>query len=158
MLRRHHPDGIQIAFDDHRLVNNAGLILPATLALHLGLPQLTEVGLVGEEYPGPRSVRLVPPDGVLRHEGFPFRRINLDQTFLGALKGKPQPVQIVQATAAAQADTEVLQDKLPHRLPNPVGQFDARLGGRLLPPALNAACCPSPRAGGGGGLLENQGP
>ena len=41
MLPRNHPDGIHIAFDDHRLVNNAGLILPATLALHLGLPQLT---------------------------------------------------------------------------------------------------------------------
>ena len=42
MLPRHHPDGIQIAFDDHRLVNNAGLILPATLALHLGQPQLVD--------------------------------------------------------------------------------------------------------------------
>ena len=30
MLPRNHPDGIHIAFDDHRLVNNAGLILPAT--------------------------------------------------------------------------------------------------------------------------------
>ena len=36
MLPRHQPDRIRIAFDDHRLVNNAGLILPATLALHLG--------------------------------------------------------------------------------------------------------------------------
>ena len=36
------PDGIQIAFDDHRLVNNAGLILPAILAQHLGLPQLVD--------------------------------------------------------------------------------------------------------------------
>ena len=42
MLSRSHPDRIQIAFDDHRLVNNAGLILPATLALHLDLPQLVE--------------------------------------------------------------------------------------------------------------------
>ncbi len=42
MLSRNHPDGIHIAFDDHRLVNNAGLILPATLALHLGLPQLVD--------------------------------------------------------------------------------------------------------------------
>ena len=42
MLPRKHPDGIHIAFDDHRLVNNAGLILPATLALHLGLPQLVD--------------------------------------------------------------------------------------------------------------------
>ena len=37
MLPRNHPDRIQIAFADHRLVNNAGLILPATLAFHLGL-------------------------------------------------------------------------------------------------------------------------
>ena len=40
MLPRNYPDRIQIAFDDHRLVANAGLILPATLALRLGLPQL----------------------------------------------------------------------------------------------------------------------
>ena len=42
MLPRHHPDRIRIVFDDRRLVNNAGLILPATLALHLGLPQLVD--------------------------------------------------------------------------------------------------------------------
>ena len=42
MLPRNHPDGIHIAFDDHRLVNNAGLILPATLARRLGLPQLVD--------------------------------------------------------------------------------------------------------------------
>ena len=42
MLPRSHPDRIQVAFDDHRLVNNAGLILPATLAQHLGLPQLVD--------------------------------------------------------------------------------------------------------------------
>ena len=40
MLPRNHPDRIQIDFDDHRLVANAGLILPATLALRLGLAQL----------------------------------------------------------------------------------------------------------------------
>ena len=32
MLPRNHPDRIQVAFDDHRLVANAGLLLPATLA------------------------------------------------------------------------------------------------------------------------------
>ena len=42
MLPRNHPDRIQIAFDDHRLVANAGLILPSTLALRLGLPQLVD--------------------------------------------------------------------------------------------------------------------
>ena len=38
MLPRHRPDRIRIAFDDHRLVANAGLIIPATLAL----PQLVD--------------------------------------------------------------------------------------------------------------------
>ena len=42
MLPRNDPDRIQIAFDDHRLVANAGLLLPVTLALHLGLPQLVD--------------------------------------------------------------------------------------------------------------------
>ena len=38
MLPRNDPDRIHVAFDDHRLVANAGLILPAILARHLGLP------------------------------------------------------------------------------------------------------------------------
>ena len=42
MLPRNDPDRIQITFDDHRLVANAGLLLPATLALHLGLPELVD--------------------------------------------------------------------------------------------------------------------
>ena len=52
MLPRSSPDGIHIAFDDHRLVNNAGLILPATLALHLGLPQLVQQRLDLGNAPG----------------------------------------------------------------------------------------------------------
>ena len=45
MRPRNHLDRIHITFDDHRLVNNAGLLLPATLALHLGLSHLvTGVG------------------------------------------------------------------------------------------------------------------
>ena len=42
MLPRNHLRRIRIAFDDHRLVNNAGLVLPATMAQHLGLPQLVD--------------------------------------------------------------------------------------------------------------------
>ena len=42
MLPRNHPDRIQIAFDDHRLVANAGLLLPVTLAQHLGLRELVD--------------------------------------------------------------------------------------------------------------------
>ena len=36
------PDRIRILFDDHRLVANAGLLLPATLARHLGLRELVD--------------------------------------------------------------------------------------------------------------------
>ena len=42
MLPLEHPDRIHVAFDDHRLVANAGLLLPATLAFRLGLPQLVD--------------------------------------------------------------------------------------------------------------------
>ena len=52
MLPRNDPDRIQIAFDDHRLVSNAGLILPSTLALHLGLPQLVDQHLDLGRAPG----------------------------------------------------------------------------------------------------------
>ena len=52
MLPRNHPDRIQISFDDHRLVAKAGLILPATLALHLGLPQLVQECLELGNAPG----------------------------------------------------------------------------------------------------------
>ena len=37
MLPRNHSDRIEIAFDDHRLVAYAGLLLPATLARTPGL-------------------------------------------------------------------------------------------------------------------------
>ena len=42
MLPRNHSDRIRIVFDDHRLVANAGLLLPATLAQHLGLGELVD--------------------------------------------------------------------------------------------------------------------
>ena len=42
MLPRKHTGRIRIAFDEHRLVANAGLLLPATLARHPGLPQLVD--------------------------------------------------------------------------------------------------------------------
>ena len=52
MLPHHHPDCIHIAFDDHRLVNNTGLILPATLTLHLGLPEMGDRHLDLGDAPG----------------------------------------------------------------------------------------------------------
>ena len=42
MLPPERPDRIQIAFDDHRLVANAGLLLPVTLAQCLGRSQLVD--------------------------------------------------------------------------------------------------------------------
>ena len=42
MLPRNHPDRIRIAFDDPSLVSNAGLLLPVTLAQHLGLGELVD--------------------------------------------------------------------------------------------------------------------
>ena len=42
MLPLEHPDRIHIAFDDHRLVANAGLLLLATLALRLGLGEVVD--------------------------------------------------------------------------------------------------------------------
>ena len=64
MLPCNHPDRIHVAFDDHRLVANAGLLLPATLALHLGLPQLVDRHLdlgraPGRANPGDKMLTLV---------------------------------------------------------------------------------------------------
>ena len=42
MLPLESPDRIHVAFDDHRLVANAGLLLTATLALRLGLGELVD--------------------------------------------------------------------------------------------------------------------
>ena len=49
MLARNNPDRMRIVFDDHRSVANAGLLLPATLARHLGLGELVDrhLGLGG---------------------------------------------------------------------------------------------------------------
>ena len=52
MLPRNDPDGIHVAFDDHRLVANAGLLLPATLARRLGLSELVDRHLDLGDAPG----------------------------------------------------------------------------------------------------------
>ena len=45
MLAASNPDRIDIAFDDDRLVDHAGLLLPATLAGRLGLRELADAHL-----------------------------------------------------------------------------------------------------------------
>ena len=42
MLPRQQPDRIHVAFDDHRMVANAGLLFLVTLAHHLGLEELVD--------------------------------------------------------------------------------------------------------------------
>ena len=42
MLPPESPDRIRVSFDDHRLVANALLLLPASLALRLGLGELVD--------------------------------------------------------------------------------------------------------------------
>ena len=55
MLPLDHPDRINIAFDDHRLVANAGLILPVTLSQHLGLVNSSTATLTSEIRRGGRA-------------------------------------------------------------------------------------------------------
>ena len=45
-------DRIDVAFDDHRLVANAGLILPVILAHHLGLGELVDNNVDLGDAPG----------------------------------------------------------------------------------------------------------
>ena len=52
MLPCNDPDRIHVAFDDHRLVANAGLLLPVTLAGRLGLSQLADSHLDLGDAPG----------------------------------------------------------------------------------------------------------
>ncbi len=64
MLSQNNPDRIRIVFDDHRLVANAGLLLPATLAQHLGLGELVDHhldlgGAPGRANTGDKMITLV---------------------------------------------------------------------------------------------------
>ena len=64
MLPRNDPDRIQVTFDGHRLVANAGLLLPVTLAQHLGLRELVDshvdLGAApGRANPGDKMLTLV---------------------------------------------------------------------------------------------------
>jgi hypothetical protein len=60
-----HPiEAVGVTFDDSSLVANAGLIVPATLMLHLGLEALVNstvrlIGRVGGARPGRKVLTLV---------------------------------------------------------------------------------------------------
>src|SRR5664280_2515810 len=64
MRSSHSLDRLDTAFDDDRLVSDAGLLLPATLAAHLGLRELVETHLdlgqvVGRANVGDKLLMLV---------------------------------------------------------------------------------------------------
>src|SRR5664280_2607185 len=64
MRSSHSLDRLDTAFDDDRLVSDAGLLLPATLAAHLGLRELVETHLdlgqvVGRANVGDKLLTLV---------------------------------------------------------------------------------------------------
>ena len=61
MLPQNNPDRIQITFDDPRLVANAGLLLPATLARHLGLPEFVRQRLDLGNAPGRAATASTTP-------------------------------------------------------------------------------------------------
>src|SRR5487761_2683204 len=52
MRSSHGLDRLHVAFDDQRLVADAGLLLPATLAAHLGLRELAETHVDLGDAPG----------------------------------------------------------------------------------------------------------
>ena len=52
----HSLDRLHVSFNDQRLVANAGLVLPATLAQHLGLAELLSEHIDLGEGPGSANV------------------------------------------------------------------------------------------------------
>jgi hypothetical protein len=50
------PGRLEVTFDDERLVANAGLVLPATLAQHLGLRELVDEHVDLGDAPGHAKV------------------------------------------------------------------------------------------------------
>jgi hypothetical protein len=56
-VRCYNPDEITVAFDDERLVADTGLLLPATLAVGLGLRELLDAHVDLGKAPGRRACR-----------------------------------------------------------------------------------------------------
>ena len=102
--------------------------------------------LVGEEYLGTSSARFRPQGGILRHEDFPPYWVCFEQSFLGLFQHKPQPVQVVEATAPAQRQPEAVLHKPAHHLP--VSQIDPRLSRQFLHRRLPVELLLSAQCGG----------
>ena len=81
LLPRNHPDRIDVAFDDRRLVANAGLIQPATLGRRLVRPQLVDRHLdlgraPGRANTGDKIMTLGPPPPAFAGAGSGWGRLH----------------------------------------------------------------------------------
>ena len=93
----------------------------------------------------------------------PASPVSLHQTFLGAFEHESQTVEVVQASAAAQADAQTVQDKLTHHLPPEPAEGSSwpvrcpTWQATTAPPLSNPPAAPRRGRGGTPGLLEYQG-
>ncbi len=70
--------------------------------------------------------------GIRRHEGLSLGFVGLQEMFLRPLEDKTQPMQVVQATATAEHESEAFLDKSPYHFPVTTRQVDACLFGQSL--------------------------
>ena len=91
MLPQNNPDRIRIVFDGHRLVANAGLLLPATLARRLGLRELVDLhldlgGAPGRANTGDKMLTLVAAGGTVSVPGCMVKAPSTLGTFLRSFR------------------------------------------------------------------------
>ena len=154
MLPRNDPDRIQITFDDHRLVANAGLIQPATLAQHLGLPQLVQQRLdlgdaPGRANTGDKIVTLVASalaggdcidDADVLHTGGTARTLG------GTVKAPSTPGDLpAELPVGARPPTGPLRQLPLSRLHHRPGRGNPGTGGRPSPPRRDRECHSRPQ-------------
>ena len=108
-----------------------------------------KVGFIHEEDLGSVDLRFDTQRSVISNKGLPLHRIGLDQSLLGPLGHKAQPMQVVVATAATESPTKTLLRKQAHTLPVPVRHIDAYRCRRSLHRGLQLRLLR--RAEGGGG-------
>ncbi len=71
----------------------------------------------------PLRLRLCSQNHIFPHKSRSLFSVGLAQSFLGPLQDKPQPVQVVQASAAAERAMKTFLYKLPHSFPGPLCQI-----------------------------------
>ena len=116
------------------------------------------MGLVGEEDFHPQLPRFDQEFGIRRHEGLPLSIVGLQKMFLRPLQDKTQPMQVVQATTAAQQESEAFLDESPYHFPVPIHQVDSCLFGQGLDRSLQLGLLAHVEGGGTRRFARRQGP